>query len=164
MASFGPSRVCQWDILNTIATTTGLLFPVNLHLNKNHWILLIPAVLLLLFCPVFFDLAHGSSYYEDGAYAPNWSAASIFGSLFLFGPTPVIPYLPFAFVGMVMAHYMMEDKQATREYFSFSCTSSSSLFFMDSLLFCLFVCLFVFHRKTEGFMCIHLYVCHDDWC
>ena len=108
----------MWDILNTIATTTALLFPLNLHMKRHYWVLLIPALLLEIFCPAFFDLADGSKYYEDGAYAPNWSAASIFGSLFLFGPTPVIPYLPFAFVGMVMTHYMLEDKKATRKQLS----------------------------------------------
>ena len=114
IASFGPSRVCAWDILSTISTTSALLFPVNLFMRGGYWVLLLLSLLLQIFCPAFFNLAHGSSYYSNGTYAPNWSAASIFGSLFLFGPTPVIPYLAFAFVGMAMAYYMLVDKKATR--------------------------------------------------
>lgn len=111
--AFGPSRVCAWDILNTIATTSALLFPVNLRMKKGYWVLPIIAFFFAVFSPVFFDLANGSSYYVNGSYAPNWSAASIFGSLFVFGPTAIFSLLPFTLVGMAMSHYMLEDKKAT---------------------------------------------------
>lgn len=82
-------------------------------MKKGYWVLPIIAFFFAVFSPVFFDLANGSSYYVNGSYAPNWSAASIFGSLFVFGPTAIFSLLPFTLVGMAMSHYMLEDKKAT---------------------------------------------------
>ena len=108
-------------------------------MKKGYWVLPIIAFFLAVFSPVFFDLANGSSYYVNGSYAPNWSAASIFGSLFVFGPTAVLALLPFSLVGMAMAHYMLEDKKATGLFRAF--------FFCRYLL--VLFSLFGWHVSTE---------------
>ena len=147
--------MCAWDILNTIATASAILFPINLRMKKGYWVLPIIAFFLAVFSPVFFDLANGSSYYVNGSYAPNWSAASIFGSLFVFGPTAVLALLPFSLVGMAMAHYMLEDKKATGLFRAFF-LSLSPCFVFTFWVAC-------FNRTKKISVCFHFHDCHDDW-
>lgn len=119
IASFGPSRACSWDVLVPLGVANMIMYPINLRMKRGHWVMLIPALLLHIFYPVFFDLADGPSYFDRGTFAPNWTAAGVLGNLFLVGFCPLIGLLPFELTGMVMSHYMLEDKKATRLCFSF---------------------------------------------
>lgn len=121
IASFGPSRACSWDVLVPLGVVNMIMYPINLRMTHGHWVMLIPALLLHIFYPVFFDLADGQSYFDRGTFAPNWTAAGVLGNLFLVGFCPVIGLLPFELTGMVMSHYMLEDKKATRLCFSPHC-------------------------------------------
>jgi len=113
IASFGPSRACAWDVLVPLGIANMIMYPINYYLNRFQWILLIPAVLLHIFYPVFFNLMDGMKYFDRGAFIPNWTAAGVLGNLFITGYCPLLGLLPFELTGMVMSHYILLDKKAT---------------------------------------------------
>jgi hypothetical protein len=108
---FGPLRVCTWDILVTIALSIGTLYP--LHRMLPPWALLLFPLPILALSPVLFDSVNGAARYSLGYFVTNWDAGALAGSLFVWGPTPYLPYVAFAFLGDAVAQLLLSSPTAT---------------------------------------------------